>query len=88
MKHVALMTLDCVHLKYTAYDNVVTGLAIFAKSISTASYTIVFIWASELFPTEVRNSAMGSVMMLACVANIVAPYIGEPLVSVDNMLLV
>jgi hypothetical protein len=65
----------------TDYDYVVTGLAIFAKSVGTASYTIVFIFASEIYPTEVRNAAMGSTMMAGCIANIASPYFGKPMVK-------
>jgi MFS family permease len=63
------------------YEGMVTGFAIFAKALATCTYTIVFIYASELFPTEVRNSAMGTAMMAASFGSIISPYFGAPMAS-------
>ena len=68
----------------TEYDDWVTGFAIAAKVIGNCNYSVVILYASEIFPTEVRNSAMGSSFMVASLAFVVAPYFGAPMVSVSN----
>ena len=45
------------------------------KFCASASYAIIYLYSSELFPTSVRNSGMGTCSMMARVGAIVAPLI-------------
>ena len=45
------------------------------KLAITSSYGVVYIFASELFPTEVRNVGVGGSSMSARVGGILCPYV-------------
>ena len=51
-----------------------------AKAFVTVGFNGIFVYASELFPTEVRHVGMGTAVMWARISGIAAPYIGGPLV--------
>jgi hypothetical protein len=42
------------------------------KFCASASYAIIYLYSSELFPTSVRNSGMGTCSMMARVGAIVS----------------
>lgn len=47
----------------------------------SATYSVVTLYAAELFPTEIRNSALGTCSTWAHVGSITAPYAVDILVS-------
>lgn len=47
----------------------------------TATYSIVTLYTAELFPTEIRNSALGTCSTWAHVGSISAPYVVDVLVG-------
>lgn len=51
------------------------------KMAITAAYQIVYLYASELFPTEVRQRGMGTATMVAKVGSVSAPFLVETLVG-------
>ena len=55
-------------------------LAVVGKAIAVINYSVLFVYASEIFPTEVRNAAMGVAQMFSCSGGVVSPYIGKPMV--------
>ena len=43
----------------------------------SAAFAIIYVWSAELFPTNVRNSGMGSSSMMANIGSMVSPYIAD-----------
>ena len=61
--------------------DLVTSLTMIGKAAITASFSVIYVYTAELFPTPVRHIAVGSSSMMARVGSLVAPFMGEPLVS-------
>ena len=47
----------------------------------TMSFNSIYMFSSEVFPTEVRSAGMGMSSLCARIGAILAPYMGIPLVS-------
>ncbi|XP_060567474.1 organic cation transporter protein-like isoform X4 [Ruditapes philippinarum] len=43
----------------------------------SAAFAVIYVWSAELFPTNIRNSGMGSSSMFARVGSMVSPYIAD-----------
>lgn len=52
------------------------------KFFASASYAIIYIYANELFPTNVRNTGMGICSMVARIGAIIGTFCNDYLVSV------
>ena len=61
-----------------------TVFALFGKGFISVAYAVVYLFASEIFPTEVRQVGMGTASMLARISGMAAPYVGGPLVSTSE----
>lgn len=59
-------------------------MSMLGKASVTAAFTTSYVYTLELFPTGVRNNAMGSASMFARVSGMAAPYMGRPLVGVND----
>ena len=57
----------------SSFQGIVNGLVYLSKFCIAASFSIVYIHSSEIFPTSVRNSAMGLVAVAARLGGILAP---------------
>lgn len=57
--------------------NIIQGLL---KFLASASYTNIYIYANELFPTNVRNTGMGICSMIARVGAIIGTFCNDYLV--------
>jgi len=55
--------------------------AMFGKAFISLGYSVVYVYASEIFPTEVRNVGVGTAAMCGRVSSMAASYAGGPLVS-------
>ena len=55
----------------------VNGLALFAKLCVAASFSVVYIHSGEIFPTSIRNGAMGVVSVAARFGGILAPFVAH-----------
>jgi len=66
---------------YTDYHAATVTFAMLGKLFISLSFAVVYVHASELFPTEVRNVGVGSASMCARVSSMAAAYVGGPLVS-------
>jgi len=54
-----------------------TGLALLGKFGASASFAVVFVFTAELFPTPVRNTAIGLCSTSARLGGILSPYIAS-----------
>ncbi|XP_064595319.1 organic cation transporter protein-like [Liolophura sinensis] len=52
-------------------------LAMVGKLGAAAAFAIVYVYSSELFPTVVRNSALGAASMFARAGGMISPYISD-----------
>lgn len=59
----------------TALTWVITVLSLMGKFFSTGFYGLIFLYTVELFPTPVRNLAVGTGAMLSRLGSVVAPFI-------------
>lgn len=59
--------------------NIIQGLL---KFLASASYTNIYIYANELFPTNVRNTGMGICSMIARVGAIIGTFCNDYLVCI------
>lgn len=57
-----------------AQDSYVLTLNFFGRAVSSAGFSAVYLWSSELFPTSLRHSAMGFGSMSARIGSVIAPY--------------
>lgn len=62
--------------------NTIQGLL---KFLASASYTNIYIYANELFPTNLRNTGMGICSMIARVGAILGTFCNDYLVSSDQL---
>ncbi|KAJ6221775.1 hypothetical protein RDWZM_000320 [Blomia tropicalis] len=53
------------------------SMVMFGKFCVTCSYSIVYVYTTELFPTVVRTIGLGSSSMIARIASIMAPYVKD-----------
>ena len=68
---------SCVCTLLTEKGVIVMALAMIGKMGVSASFTIIYIFSAELFPTVVRNSAIGWGSVFARVGGILSPYIAD-----------
>ena len=61
--------------------NIINGAL---KFLASASYAIIYIYANELFPTNVRNTGMGICSMIARIGAIIGTFFNDYLVSVER----
>ena len=60
--------------------------AMFGKAFISFGYSVVYVYASEIFPTEVRNVGVGTAAMCGRISSMAASYVGGPLVSCNRFL--
>ena len=56
---------------------ITTVLALIGKCGIAGAFAVTWLYSSELFPTVIRNSSMGTSSLCARVGGIVAPYIAN-----------
>uniref|UniRef100_A0A665VGR6 Solute carrier family 22 member 4 n=1 Tax=Echeneis naucrates TaxID=173247 RepID=A0A665VGR6_ECHNA len=80
----------CVHLIPIALPWVAVLLEMLGKFGVTSAFCVVYAFTSELFPTVIRNSAMGCCSMAARVGTILSPfilYLGQYMKSLPYILM-
>ena len=75
------MTVVVVVVVITDYRVAATVFSLFGKGFISVTLAVVYLFASEIFPTEVRQVGMGTASMLARISGMAAPYVGGPLVG-------
>lgn len=67
--------LSCFLCAWVKNDNFVLALAMFGKFCISASFTVVYIFSGELFPTCLRTSGLGLCSVCARVGGVVAAFV-------------
>ena len=62
------------------------GVAMTGKFLISMTFAIAYLYTAELFPTKVRNVAVGTASTFARVGSISAPYIVDLLVRITRLL--
>jgi len=65
----------------TGYATTSVVFAMFGKTLICITYSVLYVFANELFPTEVRNVGVGTASMCARLSSMAASFVGGPLVS-------
>ena len=63
------------------YHVATVAFAMFGKGLISVTFCCLYVFTSEIFPTEVRNVGVGAAVMFGGVSNMAAAYFGGPLVS-------
>jgi MFS family permease len=64
-----------IQLLASTAPSIVASCALLGKLCLAASFAVIYIHSGEIFPTTIRNSAMGLVSVAARVGGIMAPFI-------------
>ncbi|XP_062581641.1 organic cation transporter protein-like [Saccostrea cucullata] len=59
-------------------------LAMIGKIGAAAAFAVIYVWSAELYPTVVRNVAMGASSSCARIGGMVSPYIADLSLLVDG----
>jgi hypothetical protein len=54
-----------------------------AKAFVSVGFNSIYVFTTEIMPTEVRNIGLGTASMCARVSGMIAPFIGGPLVRYE-----
>ena len=57
------------------------AFAMLGKGLISVTFCCIYVFTSEIFPTEVRNVGVGAAVMFGGISNMAAAFFGGPLVS-------
>ena len=60
-----------------------TTVSMIGKAFVTIGFSGIYIYTSELFPTDVRGVAMSTAVISARISGIAAPFMGAPMVRTN-----
>lgn len=63
-------------------------MALFGRFCIASAFIVIILHTAELFPTEIRNSAIGTSSMTAHIGSISAPYVVDIVVSTNKIALI
>ncbi|XP_078661842.1 organic cation transporter protein-like [Branchiostoma floridae x Branchiostoma belcheri] len=72
---VAGLAMLCIMFIPTAYSTAITVLAVIGKFGAAGCFGTIYVFATEIFPTVVRNVGVGASSMCARIGAIVAPFV-------------
>lgn len=64
-------------IKKKDHSDIIIGVALFGRTCISAVFAVVILQTSELFPTNLRSSALGTSSTMAHLGSISAPYIAD-----------
>ena len=67
------------------YHTATVVFAMLGKTLICITYSVLYVFANELFPTEVRNVGVGTASMCARLSSMSASFVGGPLVSGQSL---
>ncbi|XP_061193510.1 organic cation transporter protein-like isoform X2 [Saccostrea echinata] len=70
-----VFTILYIRKSHQMYTTVI--LAMIGKIGAAAAYAVIYIWSAELYPTVVRNVAMGASSSCARIGGMVSPYVAD-----------
>ena len=70
------------HLNISGYVWATVTIAMIGKFLISMTFAIAYLYTAELFPTPVRNVAVGAASTFARIGSMSAPYIVDLLVSI------
>ena len=77
-----------VYWRAADYHAATVTLSMLGKLFISITFAAVYVHASELLPTEVRNVGVGSASMCARISSMAAAYVGGPLVGHGSHLII
>lgn len=77
-----ISSIICIPLIIEDFGSAVTAMSMVGKAFITMTYSIIYVFASEVFPTEVRNVGLGTGSLFGGVGSMVAPYVGAPMAEI------
>jgi len=69
------LSLLSISLVPANHPNTVMAIALFGKMCITFSFGVIFLFAAELFPTEIRTSGIGSASFVGRFGGMLAPWV-------------
>ena len=78
---VAIATFAMTAEQLKKYEFITIGFAMLGKFLISMTFAIAYLYTAELFPTKVRNVAVGTASTFARIGSMSAPYIVDLLVS-------
>jgi len=70
-------------MRFAGYGTALTSLSMVGKASITTTYGVIYVVATEVFPTEVRNIGMALGAIAGGIGGMAAPFIGQPLVRIQ-----
>lgn len=70
-----------VHTVFLDFNTLILIVALAGRFCDSSAYTILPLLTAELFPTTLRNTAMGASATMSHLGTLVSPYIVDLLVS-------
>ena len=65
------------------YHSATVTFSMLGKLFISVTFSCIYVYSSELFPTEVRSIGVGTASMCARISSMAAAYVGGPLVSLS-----
>ena len=65
-------------------DDYATAMALIGKAGATMAFAGIYLYSPELYPTDIRNVALGTASMCGRISGMIAPYVGGPMVRYNR----
>ena len=82
LRHLGGQGINQYHLNTSGYVWATVTIAMIGKFLISMTFAIAYLYTAELFPTPVRNVAVGAASTFARIGSMSAPYIVDLLVSI------